>query len=178
VRRAPHAAISLPPVAQSIRDARAFVVTMLEVWHCDDPERTAELLTSEVVTNAVRYASNSVRLDATLLDPSTVRIETTDDNPDVPVRREPDLAAAGGRGIFLVESLARRWGFHSDGVNKVVWFETAVAPRASPGSAVPSSDPADKPPDDTGGGAWHSWVHRLRPRSPRVRLSMNWHRSD
>jgi hypothetical protein len=147
---------------------------MLEIWACDDPDRTAELLTSELITNAVRHATEHVRLDAILQNPDTLRVEATDDSPLPPVRLDPDAMSPGGRGIQLVETLARRWGYETDEGRKVVWFETAVVPRPPP---APSAAPVEVSPDrETGPAARRSWLQRRRLSGGHVRLSMCWRR--
>jgi anti-sigma regulatory factor (Ser/Thr protein kinase) len=87
---------------------------------------TAELLVSELVTNAVT-ASQAVDLkrrpstglpDASCIglrltgDRHRVLIEVWDADSRPPVLAEPDLDAEGGRGLFLVEKLSERWGYY------------------------------------------------------------------
>ncbi|HEY2564226.1 MAG TPA: ATP-binding protein [Acidimicrobiales bacterium] len=124
------AGISLAPEPRSVSRARSFVAAMLETWDCDDPERTVVLLTSEIVTNAVRRATDAIRVEATLVGDEALRVEATDDHPDLPVRHQPDHHDEGGRGILLVQALALRWGVDREEGHKVVWFEAPVTRRA------------------------------------------------
>jgi anti-sigma regulatory factor (Ser/Thr protein kinase) len=123
------AGISLAPEPGSVSRARSFVAAMLETWDCDDPERTVALLTSEIVTNAVRKATGTIRVEATLVGDEALRVEASDDHPAVPVRHQPQHHDEGGRGILLVQALALRWGVDREERRKVVWFEAPVTRR-------------------------------------------------
>ena len=87
-----------------------------------------ELLVSEVVTNAVRYAARPVTLR--LLRTDVLRCEVGDDVPQLPRLRQARATDEGGRGLYLVNRLARRWGATRLQTGKVVWFELGV-PSAS-----------------------------------------------
>jgi anti-sigma regulatory factor (Ser/Thr protein kinase) len=83
---------------------------------------TAELLVSELVTNALLHSAGS-RLRLTLTAAHGVlRCEVSDAGPRVP-RVLAAGSATSGRGMFLVDALALRWGCHQDGTGKTVWFE-------------------------------------------------------
>jgi anti-sigma regulatory factor (Ser/Thr protein kinase) len=94
---------------------------MLVLWDCDDPDQLAVLLTSEVVTNAVRYASQPIRVAITA-DRTRIVVATTDDDPRTPQLRTARPEARGGRGLFLVEAIASRWGIVPHPPGKTVWF--------------------------------------------------------
>jgi len=81
----------------------------------------AELLASELVTNAVRHGRGSPVLRIVLTD--RLRLEISDDGPNVPCPRDADGDCTGGRGLWLVEEVARRWGFHREAGVKTVWCE-------------------------------------------------------
>ncbi|CAM5588861.1 hypothetical protein SCYAM73S_05117 [Streptomyces cyaneofuscatus] len=86
--------------------------------------RGGTLLVSEVVTNAVRYAERPVTLR--LLRTDILRCEVGDDSPQLPRQRRARETDEGGRGLFLVNRLARRWGATRLSTGKVVWFEMAT----------------------------------------------------
>ena len=95
---------------------------------------TARLLASELVTNSVRHGGSGVD-DAigleVVLSPSTLRVEVSDSGPGfepAPARPAPD--DAGGRGLYLVDSLADRWGSADGGTR--VWFEVDRQAREGP----------------------------------------------
>lgn len=81
---------------------------------------TAELLVSELVTNAVTYADGPVELTVRVAGEQT-RVEVSDTTPARPVLRPPDWE--GRRGLNLVEALAHRWGVDGRVDGKTVWFE-------------------------------------------------------
>lgn len=133
---APHrAGIDLAAAPESVRAARAFAAMMLDVWRCDDTDRVVELLTSEIVSNAVRHATGPIRVEAWLAGDGSLRVGATDDHPGLPVVRDAGPEAEGARGISLVEQLARRWGVDAVDGHKHVWFEAAVDRRGPGGGA-------------------------------------------
>ena len=96
---------------------------------------TARLLASELVTNSVRHGGSGVD-DAigleVVLSPSTLRVEVQRLRAGLRARarraRRPD--DAGGRGLYLVDSLADRWGSAEGGTR--VWFEVDRQARERP----------------------------------------------
>ena len=128
---APELRIEFEAVSASAGEAREFIRCALEAWDCDDPDEIAVLLTSEVVSNAVRHAATALALDVSLDDDSLLlRIEVRDSDSRLPVLHRPSIDATGGRGILLVDTLARRWGARPEDGGKVVWFELAARRRA------------------------------------------------
>ncbi|MFE9467138.1 SpoIIE family protein phosphatase [Streptomyces virginiae] len=101
--------------------ARRFARRALTRWGLEDLSDSLELLVSEVVTNAVRYAERPVTLR--LLRTDVLRCEVGDDAPQLPRQRRARDTDEGGRGLFLVNRLARRWGATRLSSGKVVWFE-------------------------------------------------------
>ena len=127
-----------PAVAR--RCAREFLAEAGADRRC---QQVAELLVSELVTNAVVHARTTARLSVTITG-NTARVEVGDDGPGQPVLREPDHDH-GGYGLWLVDWLAESWGTipggggdggggdgdgGGDGGGKTVWFTVPLA-RAS-----------------------------------------------
>jgi anti-sigma regulatory factor (Ser/Thr protein kinase) len=103
--------------------ARHLVGNSLDRWGVSDADGVAALLVSELVTNALRYGEQPMRLVARCAD-GGVRVEVHDGRPGEPPRvRHPLPEATGGRGMLLVEALAARWGWSEFGGSKQVWFE-------------------------------------------------------
>ena len=106
--------------------ARRFVRDILSTRRVQDGVvDTVELLTSEVITNAVVHAHSSPVLLIGVHD-RVVRVEVCDDDANPPSRRMPGRDAASGRGMAIVEELAAEWGVDlipDDG--KRVWFEVS-----------------------------------------------------
>ncbi|MEV6331730.1 ATP-binding SpoIIE family protein phosphatase [Streptomyces sp. NPDC051909] len=104
--------------------ARRLARRALARWDLEDLTDSVELLISEVVTNAVRYAERPVTLR--LLRTDVLRCEVGDDSPQLPRQRRARETDESGRGLFLVNRLARRWGATRLSGGKVVWFELAT----------------------------------------------------
>ncbi|MGW7486615.1 ATP-binding SpoIIE family protein phosphatase [Streptomyces sp. NPDC054786] len=114
----------LNPQPQTAGRARKLTRRALHRWGLDPMLETTELLVSEVVTNAVRYASRPIALR--LLRTDVLRCEVGDDSPQVPRMRRAQAGDEGGRGLFLVDRLAQRWGATRLSTGKVVWFEQPI----------------------------------------------------
>jgi anti-sigma regulatory factor (Ser/Thr protein kinase) len=88
---------------------------------------TLILLVSELVTNAVVHtgcpAVLRLSLPGAATEPSIVRLEVADSSDRAPVPTCADGDATGGRGLALVDGLADRWGWSSEGVGKRIWCE-------------------------------------------------------
>ena len=97
---------------------------MLDLWDVDAPEAVALLLTSELVTNAVRFALAPFEV-CLQVDIGILRLEVRDRNDGTPQVQHPSPLEPRGRGLWLVEQLATRWGAQPDGPGKVVWCELA-----------------------------------------------------
>lgn len=102
--------------------ARDFVAKVLRSWGLTRHLDTACLLTSELVTNAVRHGRGPVELRVSRRGPETV-IEVRDQGPGR-VRRSAGPAGdvETGRGLTIVERLADRWGVAPAADGKTVWF--------------------------------------------------------
>ena len=105
---------------------------------------TAELLVSELVTNAVQFSGDPAptlrctgRVNACLISlslrhfPESLLIEVFDTDASPPVLAEPDAYAESGRGLMLVDALSMKWSyFFPAGGGKVVYCFIAI-PQAS-----------------------------------------------
>jgi anti-sigma regulatory factor (Ser/Thr protein kinase) len=115
----------LPADLAAVRRARNFVRHHCEVAGvAEDVCDTVALLTSETVTNAITHGRSEARLRAFVLS-DVVRVEIGDDNARHPSRAERNDEALDGRGLDIVELLARSWGVHDEAGGKVVWFEVS-----------------------------------------------------
>jgi GAF domain-containing protein/anti-sigma regulatory factor (Ser/Thr protein kinase) len=122
--------LDLPAEAVSAARARQFVEEVFLRWgmlDAGDRHDTAMLLVSELVTNAVRHAGTALRLRVLRPTPGRVRIEVIDHAPHGSLdSRLSSEAAEGGRGLYLVESLADAWGsvaLSGAAGGKTIWFE-------------------------------------------------------
>lgn len=84
----------------------------------------AQLLASEVVTNAVIHTHCPECTVVIEVDDDRVRISVTDCEPDhPPVLLPHDPGRCGGLGMHIVNDVARAWGCDVTGPTKTVWFE-------------------------------------------------------
>ena len=110
------------------RDVRQFVRSVLRGW--GEPELdTAEVVASELATNAVQHAHSPFRVSISRAS-STIRIAVRDTSFAPPEQLLGDVARPGGRGVRLVVSLSRAWGVHDEPDGKTVWAEIARAQLA------------------------------------------------
>jgi anti-sigma regulatory factor (Ser/Thr protein kinase) len=116
-------AAALPPALSSAGEARSFVRGTAEAILADEALDTVELLTSEVVTNAVLHAGDSPVV-LVVCRGHTVRVSVQDTCSRWPMRRHVAETALSGRGIALVDMLASAWGIERmPETGKRVWFE-------------------------------------------------------
>ncbi|MGF0170522.1 ATP-binding protein [Streptomyces sp. Marseille-Q5077] len=119
-----HLSVEYDPRPSAVREARAEVRRQLEGWGLADRDElvdVAELLVSELATNAVRHSASRFGLTLSAAH-GILRCEVRDGGCRVPVVLDAG-ASESGRGMFLVDALSRRWGCHQDGPGKTVWFE-------------------------------------------------------
>ena len=94
---------------------------LLVGWNGQSRRDDIVLLTSELVTNAVRHAGTDVRLGVTV-ELDEVRVDVRDGSTSAPRRQDPDPEATQGRGLSTVNALADAWGIEPDTPGKLVWF--------------------------------------------------------
>ncbi|UGQ09441.1 SpoIIE family protein phosphatase [Yinghuangia sp. ASG 101] len=111
----------LPAEPSVVARARALTRTTMREWRLEGLVDVAELLVSELVTNALRYGAGPIRLR--LLRGRALLCEVADAVPTLPRLREAGDDDEGGRGMQLVTTLAERWGSRRAGHGKTVWFE-------------------------------------------------------
>ncbi|MFJ2765733.1 SpoIIE family protein phosphatase [Streptomyces prasinus] len=114
----------LPTDPAAVAEARRTATRQLGRWGLDELVFTTELIVSELVTNAIRYATGPVRLR--LIRERALVCEVYDGGATTPHLRHPRAMDEGGRGLLLVSQLAQQWGtrFVPDG--KVIWAEQSL----------------------------------------------------
>ncbi|MER6074167.1 ATP-binding protein [Streptomyces sp. NPDC001817] len=112
----------LPRDTASAGRARRLVTAQLSEWALTDLAETAELLVSEVVTNALRHTRGPLRLNLRVRD-ARLTCEVEDTESAGPLRRVVDTEAEGGRGTELLDLLADAWGSTETPTGKTIWFE-------------------------------------------------------
>ncbi|QKV98076.1 ATP-binding protein [Streptomyces sp. NA02950] len=123
----------LPSEPASVPQARRLAVAQLAAWALTEHIDNAELLVSELVTNAVRHACGPIRLTFSLCATDRAfRCEVADEDCGEPRLCRAGAHDEGGRGIHLLELLSRRWGSTATAVGKVVWFELHTRRKETP----------------------------------------------
>jgi anti-sigma regulatory factor (Ser/Thr protein kinase) len=119
------ASVELPADAEAPGAARRILRDALSTSGLDGRVGIVELLTAELVANVVRHVGAPMQLRV-LQRPTAIRVEVDDVSGEVPVRQAPDSTAERGRGMLIVESLARAWGVERMEGGKTVWFEVDI----------------------------------------------------
>lgn len=120
----------LPNTLMAPREARIAIARFLSKAQLSQLTDDAQLLASELVTNAVRHASGPIDVRAYVRD-GFLRLEVGDSCVDhAPQKRQADADDEGGRGMELVDKLSARWGWRNCGHVKVVWLDLPM-PTAS-----------------------------------------------
>ena len=122
----------VPNRSDSVYAARAFLVRLLDGWGVSDTViDDAALLTSELMANAVEHGSGDVNLRIEVND-GVLHVAVHDESEELPRPGQADPDSTGGRGLWIVQSVARDWGSDSgDGEpGKTVWFELKASEGA------------------------------------------------
>ena len=116
-------AFVLPSTPYSVQMARFYVRAALSYHDLGDYAEDAEMVTSEIMANAVKHAdAQTIGLELTSLEgASAMAIVVTDPSPLPPVRRALGPDAECGRGLDIVAALSARWGWRPQGTGKAVF---------------------------------------------------------
>ncbi|WP_051839526.1 ATP-binding SpoIIE family protein phosphatase [Streptomyces sp. NRRL F-5126] len=115
----------LPAAPESVAEARKLADDQLDAWGLDRLSLTTELIVSELVTNAVRYAGGPIGLRL-IRDAAVLICEVSD-----PSNTQPRLVRAGdtdegGRGLYIVAQCCQRWGSRYGHRGKTIWTEQSL----------------------------------------------------
>jgi anti-sigma regulatory factor (Ser/Thr protein kinase) len=125
------------PQPEDIRNARQFVREMLAAWGLPDLSDDAEMITAELVVNAIRHGlrtapprttSRAARGELSALRLCMLRrqgeimMAVVDPSDEAPQPRQADWGGESGRGLQIVGALAHVWGWSPlEGHGKAVW---------------------------------------------------------
>ncbi|MEU4093226.1 SpoIIE family protein phosphatase [Streptomyces sp. NPDC026673] len=115
---------TLPDQAVSVREARRAARDRLAQWGLEEYSPVTELIVSELATNVIEHAEGPIRLR--LIRDRVLTVEVADDANTTPRLRHARLQDEDGRGVFLVASLADRWGMRYEDVGKTIWAEQTL----------------------------------------------------
>ena len=115
-------------------EARRRVRAAIRSWPVPVEEDVALLLTSELVTNAVRHEPGQAVMLVISCSSDRLRVDVHDTSPSWPAVADVPADAETGRGLLLVETLSDEWGFYRTPGGKAVYF-TLVSQPAQPGQS-------------------------------------------
>lgn len=118
--------VRLNAVPAAAGEARTLVRAAIADWEVAVDPSVAELLTSEIVTNAIRYeTTETVRLQITC-SCGHLRVYVHDSCRSAPVWADATAYAEAGRGLLLVSALSTNWGWFRTPTGKAVYFTLAL----------------------------------------------------
>jgi anti-sigma regulatory factor (Ser/Thr protein kinase) len=122
----PLIAFVLPSIPESVRIARLHVRTALGYHGLADYAEDAEIIPSELVTNAVQHAhgDGTETIGVTLArawNPAMVTVVVSDSSAGGPVLHDAPAGSERGRGLRIVEALSARWGWRREEGGKAVF---------------------------------------------------------
>jgi anti-sigma regulatory factor (Ser/Thr protein kinase) len=132
----PITSVQLPPAVSSVPAARSCTTAALQAWGfaaslLDD----VALLLTELTANAVRHGHGLVSVEVDL-DGDRLLVRVRDEEDAAPRLQHAGAQDEGGRGLWLVDAIAERWGWESVAAGgKSVWFQLTATPAAMDGSA-------------------------------------------
>ena len=117
--------ISLAAGPAAAAEARRQVRAAIDAWDVPVDPEVAVLLTSELVTNAIRHEPGETVLLSITCVCGQLRVDVHDTSCSVPVPADAPPDAEAGRGLMLVASLSADWGYHRTPAGKAVYFTLA-----------------------------------------------------
>jgi anti-sigma regulatory factor (Ser/Thr protein kinase) len=131
--------VELGATLEAPRESRRYVEGVLTVWVVPaDLIDMAQLLTSELVTNAVTHGEGqggTVTLEIRSFG-CCLGIDVTDHSPLTPLLRPVTADMENGRGLLLVAEVADSWGYYFEAGRKHVWFHLRVTDPTPPPEAA------------------------------------------
>ncbi|MET7761577.1 SpoIIE family protein phosphatase [Streptomyces sp. NPDC005393] len=133
----------MPSDPAAVARIRTEAAERLAAWGLEEVAFSTELILSELITNAIRYGSDPIRVR--LLRDRSLICEVSDSSSTSPHLRRAATTDEGGRGLFLVAQFAQRWGTRYTPNGKIIWAEQ------------PLTTPAPHPHDHEGDGLLDQW---------------------
>ena len=155
-RRYDTAALAVGSDPREVGGARRFLSDQCRAWGCGDLTEDAELVASELVTNALLHGAGQCEFRVALSD-AALRIQVIDHGAGMPDPRTAGHRDEQGRGLLLVSALCAAWGVEAlPGGGKMVWAELLrplVDPGPDPARGTPADaraawEPSDRPAGD------------------------------
>ncbi|WP_455356765.1 SpoIIE family protein phosphatase [Streptomyces sp. SYSU K217416] len=111
----------VPSDPASVAPLRAACARQLDTWGLGEIAFATELILSELITNAIRYGTQPIRVR--MIHDRNLTCEVSDGSSTSPHLRRAKSTDEGGRGLFLVARFADRWGTRYTPRGKVIWSE-------------------------------------------------------
>jgi anti-sigma regulatory factor (Ser/Thr protein kinase) len=125
----PRRSLGLRPDANAPAMSRQFAQQVCADWGIEKVATLAELVASELVTNAVVHARTHVDVTMRLTD-GALSVAVRDGDPRPMFRPQEagieEVTSEHGRGLLLLDAMADSWGCHPTGDGKVVWASIGV----------------------------------------------------
>ena len=118
--------LALPGTPESVPVARWHVRAALGLHGLGEYADDAEIIVSELVTNAVQHAcdNGTMTIGVTLTaagSPAAVTVAVSDASPHGPIRCETAAGSEQGRGLQIVHALSAHWGWRPEDGGKAVF---------------------------------------------------------
>jgi anti-sigma regulatory factor (Ser/Thr protein kinase) len=119
---------ALPAHPEAASIARRATRDRLQAWDMDEETTfTAELIVSELVSNAIRYGAPPLQLR--LIHDRMLTCEVTDSASSAPHVKHARTVDEGGRGLFIISHLTDHWGTRYHDRGKTIWAEQPTRHR-------------------------------------------------
>ncbi|MFB7669124.1 SpoIIE family protein phosphatase [Kitasatospora sp. NPDC056138] len=105
----------------AVAGARTATTRQLHAWGLEDLSFTTELIVSELVTNAIRYAGGPIHVR--LIRDRSLICEVSDTGHTTPHLRHAESDDEGGRGLFIIAQMTQQWGTRYTPTGKTIWAE-------------------------------------------------------
>ncbi|WP_225095062.1 SpoIIE family protein phosphatase/ATP-binding protein [Streptomyces sp. CoH27] len=128
----------VPRDPAAVAPVRTACARRLAEWGLERIGFTAELILSELITNAIRYGAEPIAVRLLRTEPvgspdaGSLIFEVADGSSTSPRLRRAKVTDEGGRGLFLVARFAERWGTRYTATGKVIWAEHSLRHDATP----------------------------------------------
>lgn len=119
-------------------EARGQVKAAICAWEVPVDPDTAVLLTSELVTNAIRQEAGGAVMLVITCSGGEFRVDVHDASRSLPVLVDAPAEAEAGRGLMLVATLSADWGAYRTPAGKAVYFTLACGPHLAGQAADPA----------------------------------------
>jgi anti-sigma regulatory factor (Ser/Thr protein kinase) len=146
--------LTLAALPSAVKLGRTLAAVTLKYWGLDALVSPAEIVASELVTNAVKATGitdtslpSSVSAHLATIHvcvvhrQSHITIEVWDSDPKPPAPAEADVDAEGGRGLMIVSAFCTRWDYYPLGGGKVVWGELEIPALPVTDAGLPRRQP-------------------------------------